>query len=495
MNRIIECVPNFSEGRNYATVQALIAAVTSVPEVWLLDHTMDVDHHRSVLTFAGSPEAVGEASLRVITAAANLIDLRHHEGVHPRIGATDVVPFVPLYGVTMEECVELARRIGAQIGSQLEIPVFLYEQAATRSERVKLEAIRRGGLAGLGSRMETAPSWAPDFGPQRLHETAGAIVIGARPPLIAFNVNFKSHDLPAARGIAKTVRESDGGLPAVKAMGVELASRGMVQVSMNLTDYHVTPPHVAFEAVKREADRYKLEIAGAELIGLVPQDALDQAGAVALQLERFNPVQILDVRIRAAMSALESAPSLHDFLKAVAAAKPTPAGGSVAALVGALAASLGVMGTRLGHRKNEEQRLLELAERLTALVQADSEAYEKAARALKGSKESAEHSAQVADALEQATDVPMTIAELACEAGVLIHSCLQSVKPAVQSDLMVGIIMVIAAAEAGLHTVNVNKNLLSNHSVKDSFAVRVGQTTRSLEELRALCYTPPFSRT
>src|SRR5215212_5896982 len=203
MNRIIECVPNFSEGRSYATVQALMAAVTSVSEVWLLDDTMDVDHHRSVLTFAGSPEAVGEAALRVIRAATKLIDLRHHEGVHPRVGATDVVPFVPLHGVTMEECVELARLIGAQIGSELQIPVFLYEQAATRPERAKLEAIRRGGLSGLAARMETDRSWAPDFGPARLHDTAGAIVTGARPLLIAFNVNFKTRDLRAVQGIAK----------------------------------------------------------------------------------------------------------------------------------------------------------------------------------------------------------------------------------------------------------------------------------------------------
>lgn len=492
MIRIIECVPNFSEGRNPATIQALMEAVTSVPEVSLLDHTMDVDHHRSVLTFAGPPEAVGEAALRAVRAATKLIDLRRHSGVHPRVGATDVVPFVPIRGVVMEECAQLARRIGQQIGSELKIPVFLYEQAANDPDHVELEAIRRGGLQGLSSRMESDPAWSPDFGPRQLHETAGALVIGARRPLIAFNVNLKTTDVSIAKAIAKAIRQSNGGLPCLKAIGVELASRGMVQVAMNLTDYHVTPLHVAFRAVKNEAATYGVDIAGSELIGLVPQEALDQTIAASLQLERFDSAQILDNRIRGAMAGcVESATSLSDFLNAVAAEKPTPAGGSVAALVGALAASLGVMGARFGHHTDAQRRLLTLSDRLHALVQSDIDAYEEVARAAKISKEIPERPTKLAAALQKATETPMRIAELACEAGIAIHSCLPAVKPAVRSDLTVGMIMAIAAAEAGLHTVKVNRKLLSNHDVTDGFDSRINKTTRCLEELRGLCYTPP----
>lgn len=492
MNPIVKCVPNVSEGRNPATIQALIAVVTSVPGVWLLDHTMDPDHHRSVLTFAGRPEAVGDAAFLVIKTATRLIDLRHHVGVHPRVGATDVVPFVPLQDIAMEDCAQLARTLGRQVGAELGIPVFLYEEAATNRDRVKLEAIRRGGLTGLAARMASDPAWMPDFGPQHLHETAGAIVVGARRPLIAFNVDLKTTELPIAQAIARTVRHSSGGLPCVKAIGVKLASRGMVQVSMNLTDYHVTPMHVAFQAVKDEAAKYGVDIAGSELIGLVPQEALDQAGVASLQLERFDRSQILETRMAAAMAgSVESVTSVSGYLQAVAAAKPTPAGGSVAALVGALAASLGLMGARFGQQPAAQQQLLPLSKRLYALVEGDIEAYEAVARAGKIPQERPERAAEMEAAMRRATEVPMEIAELSCEAGGAIHACLKQAKPAVHSDLTVGTIMAIAAAEAGLHTVKVNMKMLTNHEVKKEFDSRVRQTTRSLEELRGLCYTPP----
>ena len=210
MDRIVECVPNFSEGRNQTTVRALVNAVESVPGVWLLDHTMDRDHHRSVLSFAGEPDAVVEAAFRTIRVATDLIDLRKHKGVHPRVGATDVVPFVPLRGTTMQDCIHLAKRLGQWVGTELEIPVFLYEQAALHRDHAPLESVRRGGLQGLAFRMASDPDWTPDFGPFRLHKTAGALVIGARPPLIAFNVNLRSTDLSLARSIAKDIRQSNG---------------------------------------------------------------------------------------------------------------------------------------------------------------------------------------------------------------------------------------------------------------------------------------------
>ncbi len=341
MERLVECVPNFSEGRNRETVSALVETVRGVAGVVLLDEEMDADHHRAVLTFAGPPEAVAEAAFRATRVAAERIDLRRHQGGHPRVGATDVVPFVPIRGVTMDDCVALARRVGERIGRELGIPVFLYERAATHPERVGLEVIRKGGLEGLARRLAEEPAWAPDFGPRLLHPTAGATVVGARPPLIAYNVNLATTDLAVANAIAKTVRFSSGGLPAVKAIGVELASRRQVQVSMNLTDYEVTPIHVAFEAVTREAERRGLRIAGSEIIGLVPQRALIRVAEQALRLEGFDPSQVLEVRLEQALARqaraeaaetgsrpglppLDLGSSLSPFLAALSAGTPTP---------------------------------------------------------------------------------------------------------------------------------------------------------------------------
>jgi glutamate formiminotransferase/glutamate formiminotransferase/formiminotetrahydrofolate cyclodeaminase len=494
MPPLVECVPNFSEGRNPAVLRALIAAVTSVPSVRLLHHTMDPDHHRTVLTFAGPPDAVGDAALRAIAAAAASIDLRRHDGVHPRIGATDVVPFVPIRDIGMEDCVRLARAIGQEVASRLGIPVFLYEQAASNPARRRLEAIRKGGLEGLASRMEQDPAWAPDFGPPRLHETAGAIVIGARPPLIAFNANLRTNDLSAAKAIARSIRESGGGLPCLKAIGVELASRGMVQVAMNLTDYRVTPLHRAFQAVTDEAEKRGIEVAGSELIGLTPQAALDQAAAALLRIEGFDPSQILETRLAAAMPEEQpSDPTLSDFLDAGAAARPTPGGGSVASLVGALAAALGVMGARLGGHGDEEQRLIRLTDRLRRLVQADSDAYGALVEAYKISKQDPSRQASVLAALDRATDIPLTIAESACEAGRLLHAVRRSAKPLILSDLTVGLHIAVAAAVAGLLTAETNVKHQSNSQLTDKFLHRLTEAEQSLEELKALCYTPPPS--
>ena len=492
MPPIVECVPNFSEGCDPAVVQAIVTAITSVPNVRLLHRTMDQDHHRSVLTFAGPPDAVGEAALRAITLAAKSIDLRRHDGVHPRIGATDVVPFIPIQDVTMDECVRLAREIGQEVGTRLGIPVFLYEHAATHHTRRRLETIRSGGLKGLANRMEQDPAWRPDFGPSHLHETAGAIVIGARQPLIAFNVNLKTDDLSIAKDIARSIRESNGGLPRLKAIGVELASRGLVQVAMNLTDYRITPLHQAFQAVAANATKRGIEVAGSELIGLVPQAALNQAAAASLQLERFDPSDILETSITDAMSAeQETNQSLSEFLHAVAAAKPTPGGGSVAALVGALAASLGIMGARLNRQTDQEQRLTQLQDRLRRLIQEDTDAYGRLVDAYKIPKQDPNRPRSITAALHRATEVPLEIAESACEAGRLLHALRTSAKPLVQSDLTVGIHMALAAAAAGCHTAKTNVQLQSNQQFSGGVLSRMTETARSLEELKALCYTPP----
>ena len=490
MPHLIECVPNFSEGRNPAVIQALLAAVTSVPRVWLLHHTADPDHHRSVLTFAGPPDAVGEAAIRAITAATELIDLRQHEGVHPRVGATDVVPFVPIHDDGMDECIRVARWVGQEVGTRLGIPVFLYENAASNPARRQLESVRLGGPGGLASRMDSDPAWIPDFGPPHLHPTAGALVVGARRPLIAFNANLKTNDLSIAKTIAKSIRQSNGGLPSLKAIGVELASRGMVQVAMNLTDYRVTPMHRAFQAVKTEAVKFGVEVVGSELIGLAPHAALDQAAVAALQLERFDPDQVLETRIAKATAHTETVDrTLSDFLDAVAATEPTPAGGSVGALAGALAASLGLMGARLGHNLEAEQHLTRLQHRLRQLIQVDADAYGQLMRAYRIPKEEPHRPQSILTALTTATDIPIEIAELACEVGRLIHDCIPSVKQAVRSDMTVGMIMAIAAAESGLHTASLNAQL--NQELNVSTSGRLARAIRNLEELKRLCYTPP----
>ena len=508
MDRIVECVPNFSEGRNRTTVCALVHAVESVPGVWLLDQTMDRDHHRSVLSFAGEPAAVAEAAFRAIRVATDLIDLRKHKGVHPRVGATDVVPFVPLGGATMQDCIHLAKRLGQRVGTELEIPVFLYEQAALHRDHAPLESVRRGGLQGLAYRMASDPDWTPDFGPPHLHKTAGAMVIGARPPLIAFNVNLHSTDLALARSIAKDIRQSNGGLPHLKAIGVELTSRQLVQVAMNLTDYAITPIHVAFEAVRTRAAERGVAVAGSEVIGLVPQAALVQAAARSLAFEQFDATQVLELRLetrlfgelaRGLLSRRQGPSDLHaqslaDFLDAVAAATPVPAGGTVAALVGALAASLGIMGARLSRQRGVEHRLSEIGQRLRELMQADGSAYQRYTQATKLAKTDRTRPAILSSALHLATEIPLEIAEQATEAGVLLHACSAGVKSRVRSDLTVGLVLAIAAADAGRHTVEENINIQHNQRLKSSLLNRIEQMTNRLEELRGLCYTAPLGQ-
>lgn len=291
---LVECVPNFSEGCKPETVTAIAHAIESVPGAVVLDRHLDSDHNRSVITFVAKPELVVEAALRAAAKAAELIDLREHAGQHPRIGATDVLPFIPVSGVSMEHCVDLAHEAGGRIWEELSIPVYFYERAALRSDRVRLEYVRRRGFEQLGEEIGTNPDRAPDIGTPRLHRTAGAIAVGARPFLIAFNINLKTNDIALARRIARTVRERDGGLPFVKALGFELSSRGLVQVSMNLTDYEQTPIARAFEAVREETVRQGVEISGTEIVGLLPRAALDRSAAYFPLLENFRETLVLE---------------------------------------------------------------------------------------------------------------------------------------------------------------------------------------------------------
>lgn len=295
MDQIVECVPNFSEGRRVNVVDEIVQAM-QLPGVRVLDREMDANHNRSVITLAGEPRALEEGVFRGIATAARLIDLDQHRGEHPRIGATDVVPFVPIRDVTMDECVAMARRLGERVGRELEIPVYLYESAATRPERRDLAWIRRGEYEGLKQEILTNPEREPDFGPKRLGK-AGATVIGARPFLIAYNVNLATSDVQIAKDIARVVREKGGGLPKVKALGFELKDRGIVQVSMNLTDFNVTGILQAFNAVKAEADKRGVAIVESEIVGLVPLEALTQLAAHVLRLPTFSVNQVVEIKL------------------------------------------------------------------------------------------------------------------------------------------------------------------------------------------------------
>ena len=294
---LIECVPNISEGRRDDVVQRAVTAIRQVPGARLLDYSSDPAHNRSVLTCVGDRSAMKNAVLALFEAVIPLIDLRSHTGEHPRLGAVDVVPFIPIEGVTMEECVALARETGAHVARRFDVPVFLYEEASNNPARKNLEDIRRGEFEGLAAKM-SSPDWTPDFGPSAPHPTAGATAIGARMPLIACNINLATDRLDVAKAIARTIRFSSGGFPYVKALGVSLADRGIVQVSMNLTNYEQTPIFRVFEAVTAEAARYGVQILESEIVGLVPAAALMHSAEHYLQLVSFTPNQVLENRLR-----------------------------------------------------------------------------------------------------------------------------------------------------------------------------------------------------
>jgi len=301
MRRIVECIPNFSEGRRAEVIDEITGAIKSVSGTVLLDQESDPDHNRSVITFVAEPSTAVDAALAAAKKAAGLIDLNSHTGEHPRMGATDVIPFVPISGVTMDECVQLARQCGERMWRELGIPVYLYEKAATRPERENLAALRKGQFEGIRSEIETNAARRPDFGEPRVHPTAGITAVGARPPLIAYNVNLGTSNIEIANKIARAVRHQSGGLRYVKALGFELKDRGIVQVSMNMVNFEGTPLFRAFELIKREAERYGVPVLGSEIVGLVPQAALNAVADFYLQLENFGENQILEHRLQASL--------------------------------------------------------------------------------------------------------------------------------------------------------------------------------------------------
>ena len=422
---LVECVPNFSEGRRIEIVEQIEKSIAAVPGVYVLDRNMDADHNRSVITFVGPPESTAEAAFRATATAAKLIDLDHHQGAHPRIGATDVIPFVPLRDIAMAECVTLARDLGQRIANNLNIPVYLYEEAALRPDRRNLEDIRRGQYEGLKGEIQTNPDRFPDFGPHELGP-AGATVVGARQALIAFNIYLSTDDVSVAKSIARAVRASSGGLRYVKAMGILV--QGRAQVSMNLTDYHQTPIARVVEFVRREAARYGVTIHHSELIGMAPLQAFSDAAAWYTQLDAFTQDQILEHRLLEVQNQqLQQSSSILPaaFLSALASGDPTPGGGAAAALSAAMGAALVAMVARLtiGKKKYAEvdERMQDLAQEaeslrlvLTDKITEDSQSFDGYMQALhlpKGTEEEqAARKQALAAAALNAAEVPLEVA-------------------------------------------------------------------------------------
>jgi glutamate formiminotransferase/formiminotetrahydrofolate cyclodeaminase len=432
---LIECVPNFSEARRPEVVEAIAEAISYVNGIRILDLHSDLDHNRTVITFVGSPQAVEQASFLGIEKAAELINLDHHSGEHPRIGATDVVPFIPISGASMEDCVQIAQRVGQRTGDQLGIPVYLYEAAATRPDRRNLEVIRRGEYEALKQEIESDPNRKPDFGPQRLGP-AGATVIGARPFLIAFNVYLTTDDVSIADKIARSIRHSSGGLRYVKALGMLVDERA--QVSMNLTNFRKTPLAQVVEMIRREATRHGVAIHHSELVGLIPQDALEEAAVWHLQLDQFEPDQILEKRLYATIQESPQVPkptgSLtpvdREFLSSLSLGSPTPGGGSASAYAAAMAAALVLMVARLTIGKKKyadvedkmltiEQRAEDLQEELTQAVAQDAAAFQGVMESFRLPKNTPQEKTLRAERIQaatlQAAQVPLEVAKKSVE--------------------------------------------------------------------------------
>jgi glutamate formiminotransferase len=296
MRKLIESVPNFSEGRREEIVKQIVREAEETDGVWVFDWSMDHDHNRSVITIVGDPQAVGDAVVKMSKKATELIDLTHHTGEHPRMGAVDVIPFVPIKGTTMDECIELSKEVGKRIGEELKIPVYLYERSATKPQRENLADIRKGEFEGFFEKIKS-PEWVPDFGPDEVHPTAGVVAVGAREYLIAFNVNLGTNDIKIAEAIAKAVRNSSGGYRFVKAIGVDLREKGIVQVSMNMTNYKKSPLYRVFETIKSEADRYGVKVVGSEIIGMIPMDTLLQTAKFYLKIDDITDDKVIEDKL------------------------------------------------------------------------------------------------------------------------------------------------------------------------------------------------------
>ena len=474
--KLVECVPNFSEGRRPEIVAKIRDAIATVEGATILDVSSDASHNRTVVTFVVPVEKAVDAAFAGIRAAREHIDLNHHSGEHPRMGAADVVPFIPLEGTTMEDCIVLARTLGERVGRELEIPVFLYERAASRPDRENLADVRRGEFEGLRGEIGSNPARTPDFGPNRIHPTAGAVAIGARPFLVAYNVYLgpASH-LQVAKDVAKAVRGSSGGLRYVKGLGLEVD--GQAQVSMNLVDTEKTPLHRAFDMVKMEAEAQGVSPTWSEIVGLVPERVLFDAAARHVQLRNFTPAMVLEHKVR---QAIQGGESLSGFVASIASNKPTPGGGSVAAHAGALGAALAQMvaGLTVGKKKYAavDAEMKEVALRaaglvntLTELVAKDASSYDAVSAAYKLPAEpedaAATRKAAITKALLGAADVPLETARASADVAELCAIVASKGNTNAVSDAGVGALLAEAACRGAVYNVRINISALDDTSL------------------------------
>ncbi len=480
---LVECVPNFSEGKNAATIEALRLALTGVPGVRLLDVQADAAHNRSVFTFVAPPDASVEAALVAMRVATERIDVSRHSGEHPRMGATDVVPFVPVRDVTMDDCVALARRLADRAAAELQIPIYLYAKAATRPERERLPDIRKGEFEGLRERIGRDPAADPDAGPRRIHPTAGATAIGARPFLVAFNIYLDTGDVTIAKDIAKRIRTSSGGLPAVQASGFEV--EGKAQVSMNLLDIDVTSPATVFAAVEAAARQRGAAIVKSEVVGLIPERAILGAGAALLKLPDPE-AHLLEPKVRAA-----EGPTLDGWLEELAAGTPAPGGGSAAALAGALAGALVAMVARLTIGRKAyagvQQRLAEIlaeAEALRAqlrrLVDDDAAAYAKVSAAYRLPKDDPRRTRAADEALVGAAQTPLAMARGAARLLALAREIGTIGNRNAHSDATVGAALARAALSGAVENVRVNVASLSEPGLGKSLLEEAEKLARKI---------------
>ncbi len=492
--KLVECVPNFSEGRRPEVVSAIRDAIASVDGVSVLDVSSDASHNRSVITFIAPVESAVDAAFAGIKAAAERIDLCQHTGEHPRIGATDVVPFIPLEGSTMEDCIALARTLGERVGRELKIPVYLYERAATTPARENLADVRRGEFEGLREELGKNPVRKPDFGPDKIHPTCGATAIGARPFLVAYNIYLgPASNLQIAKNVAKAVRGSSGGFKYVKGLGLEVD--GQAQVSMNLVDTEKTPLHHAFDFVKMRAEAEGAQVTWSEIVGLVPEKVLFDTAVSHLQLMQFTPAQVLERKVREAVSGGES---VSGFISTVASSNPVPGGGSVAAHAGALGAALAQMvaGLTIGKKKyaavdaemkEAALKAAGLGNQLAALVKRDADAYAQVSEAYKLPKEPADAAARrseaVTGALLKAAEVPLETARAAVDVAQLAALVAEKGNTNAVTDAGVAALLASAAAKGAAYNVRVNVQALEDKSKGQSLAREAEQLAKKAAEL------------
>ncbi len=482
MSKLVECVPNFSEGRDPQKLAVILREIESVEGVQLLDQEMDKDHNRAVVTFVGEPEPVLEAAFKAMAAATGIIDMEKHRGEHPRMGATDVVPFVPISDVTMDECVELAKRLGERVGRELQIPVYLYEAAASRPERSNLADVRKGEYEGIRDTIETDQSRIPDYGPRKTHPTAGATAIGARPYLVAFNVYLGTTNLQIAKNIAKAIRFGDGGLRYVKALGFEIKERHLVQVSMNLVNFELTPIFRAYEMIKSEARRYGVPLVSSEIVGLTPMKALTDTAEFFLGLDNFKQEQILEYKLKSTQLAAKQ--GMKGFLDTVAANTPTPGGGSVSSLAGALAGALATMvcGLTVGKKKyldvSEElkgvlKKTDALRMELTYLIEKDAQGFESVVAARKMPKytdfEIEQRNSKIQEATLIATSTPLEVMEKTVAVMELLPIIAEKGNVNSISDIGVANLMAYSAVRGAHMNVRINIPGIENKDKANEF--------------------------